>query len=545
MSRRPWLTFIALALILAATRALPAGADPVGSYFTLTPFAGYTIFDNNLHYLNGLRTSPTQDSAAAAFAGRALTDDLYVGARLGWQYNTWLGLEVAGGFTPTTEDTVGGGNVDFMHGSANIMLTPFQGRYGGPFLFAGGGAARIKPDGGEDFDQGVVEAGGGLRFWLTDAIGVRLEARSITWLPKDSNDDNLNYLVFGGGITLALGGTGRDTDGDGVTDRRDKCPDTPPGARVDGDGCPIDSDGDKVFDGLDQCEGTPAGCVVDGNGCPVDADGDGVCDGLDECAETPRGARVDAKGCPIDSDGDGVFDGIDQCEGTVAGASVDEKGCPNDSDGDGVVDGIDQCPNTSPGLKVDATGCPIEVVEKETELLDTGMIRIENINFETAKADILSESYPTLDVVATVLKKWPELRIEIGGHTDSRGSDAYNQRLSQQRAQAVYDYLIRTAPELKAEQFSVKGYGESRPVAPNTTDLNMAKNRRVEFVVLNKDVLRREIERRRLLREGEAAPPSPAPPSPAPPDPAPPDPGTIAPSDTTAAPSDTTATGGP
>jgi hypothetical protein len=180
------------------------------------------------------------------------------------------------------------------------------------------------------------------------------------------------------------------------------------------------------------------------------------------------------------------------------------------------------------------------VVEKETELLDTGMIRIENINFETAKADILPESYPTLDVVATVLKKWPELTIEVGGHTDSRGSDAYNQRLSQQRAQAVYDYLIRTAPELKAEQFSVKGYGESRPVAPNTTDLNMAKNRRVEFVVLNKDVLRREIERRRLLREGEAAPPSPAPP-----DPAPPDPGTIAPSDTTAAPSDTTATGGP
>jgi len=530
MSRRPWLTFTALALLLAATRVAPAGADPVGSYFTLTPFAGYTIFDNNLQYLNGLRTSPTQDSTIAAMAGRALTDDLYVGARLGWQYNEWLGFELAGGFTPTTEDTAGGGDVDFMHASANLMLTPFQGRYGGPFLFAGGGAARIKPSNGEDFDQGVVEAGGGVRFWLTDAIGVRLEARSITWIPKDSGDDNLNYLVFGGGITVALGAKGRDTDGDGISDRKDKCPDTPLGARVDGNGCPIDSDGDGVFDGLDKCPDTPAGCVVDASGCPIDSDGDGVCDGVDECADTPKGATVDAKGCPSDSDGDGVLDGIDQCPNTPAGASVDEKGCPNDADGDGVVDGIDQCPNTSPGLKVDATGCPIEVIEKETELLDTGMIRIENINFETGKSDILPESYPTLDVVATVLKKWPELRIEIGGHTDSRGSEGLNQRLSQQRAQAVYDYLLKSSPELKPEQFSVKGYGESRPVAPNTTDLNMAKNRRVEFVVLNKDVLRREIERRRLLREGEAAPSDTG--------------GTTPPDGGGAAPSDTTGTGG-
>ena len=528
MSRRPSLGWIALALMLATTSVAPAGADPVGSYFTLTPYAGYTIFDNNLQYRDGLLVSPTGDSTLAALGGRALTDDLYVGGRLGWQYNSWIGFELAGGFTPTTEDTAGGADVSFMHGSANIMLTPFQGRYGGPFLFAGGGAVRLKPDGGEDFDQGVIEAGGGVRFWLTDMVGLRLEARSITWIPKDSNFDNLNYLVFGGGLTLALGAQGRDSDGDGITDRRDRCPDTPAGARVDADGCPIDSDGDKVFDGLDQCDGTPAGCVVDANGCPVDSDGDGVCDGVDTCPDTPAGATVDAAGCPGDSDGDGVLNGIDQCEGTPAGASVDEKGCPNDADGDGVVDGIDQCPNTTPGLQVDANGCPIEVVEKETELLDTGMIRIENINFETGKAEIMPESYPTLDIVAQVLKKWPELRFEIAGHTDSRGSEALNQRLSQQRAQSVYDYLTQRNPELKPEQFTVKGYGEARPVAPNTTDLNMAKNRRVEFVVLNKDVLRREIERRRLLREGESTPPDDG-------GTAPPDTGSGAPSDTTGA----------
>jgi outer membrane protein OmpA-like peptidoglycan-associated protein len=157
------------------------------------------------------------------------------------------------------------------------------------------------------------------------------------------------------------------------------------------------------------------------------------------------------------------------------------------------------------------TGCPIELIERETELLDTGMIRLQDVNFTTGKADILPESQGTLDVVAQVLTKWPELRIEIGGHTDSRGSNAANQRLSEARAQSVRDYLTGKFPALKSDQFSVKGYGESKPVLPNTSDLNMAKNRRVEFVVLNKDVLKREVERRRLLQKSDAPPPSPAP----------------------------------
>ena len=169
-------------------------------------------------------------------------------------------------------------------------------------------------------------------------------------------------------------------------------------------------------------------------------------------------------------------------------------------------DGRDRCPDTSPGLKVDGDGCPIELVEKETELLDTGMIRLQNINFETAKADILPDSYPTLDVVGQVLGKWPELRIEVGGHTDARGSNTYNQRLSQMRADSVLAYVTRKFSALKPEQFSVKGYGESKPLVPNTSALNWAKNRRVEFVVLNKDVLRRVVERRRLLRLNEGAP---------------------------------------
>jgi outer membrane protein OmpA-like peptidoglycan-associated protein len=155
---------------------------------------------------------------------------------------------------------------------------------------------------------------------------------------------------------------------------------------------------------------------------------------------------------------------------------------------------------------VDAAGCPIEVTEKETELLDTGMIRLQNVNFETNKADILPESFPTLDAVGMLLTKWPQLKLEIGGHTDARGSAAKNQKLSEARAESVRSYLTGKFTALDPAAFTVKGYGKTKPIVPNTNELNWAKNRRVEFVVLNKDVLKKEIERRRLLKENESAP---------------------------------------
>jgi outer membrane protein OmpA-like peptidoglycan-associated protein len=485
---------LAIAMLLGGVHL--AAAEPVGRHFELTPFGGYTLFDGEGYQGTG-----------------SLGDDLYVGGRLGYQWSPWLGLEFAGGYTPTAQDATGGDDVDFYHGALSFMLTPFASRYGGPFISLGGGASQLKASsGGDAIDQGNAEVAAGVRLWLTDAVGLRLEARDIMWMGKEDIGDPLAHtMVVGGGLTFALGAKPRDTDGDGVPDRKDKCPDTPVGATVNAEGCPSDSDGDGVLDGIDACAGTPKGATVNATGCPSDQDGDGVFDGIDACADTPKGATVNATGCPSDGDGDGVLDGLDQCEGTPKGAQVDERGCPKDGDGDGVADGIDQCPDTSPGLKVDVTGCPIELIERETELLDTGMIRLQDVNFTTGKADILPESQGTLDVVAQVLTKWPELRIEIGGHTDSRGSNAANQRLSEARAQSVRDYLTGKFPALKSDQFSVKGYGESKPVLPNTSDLNMAKNRRVEFVVLNKDVLKREVERRRLLQKSDAPPPSPAP----------------------------------
>jgi OOP family OmpA-OmpF porin len=284
-----------------------------------------------------------------------------------------------------------------------------------------------------------------------------------------------------------------DADGDGVADKIDKCANTPKGAKVDAVGCPMDADGDGVYDGLDQCPETPKGAKVDEKGCPTDSDDDGVSDGLDQCPGTPKGTAVDKTGCPMDADGDGVADGIDRCPNTPKGAKVDEKGCPMDSDGDGVYDGIDRCPNTPKGVKVDAHGC----TEMETKFLDTGVFRTSEIRFDTGKAAIKPESYAVIDQVGRTLAQWPELKIEIGGHTDAVGTDANNQTLSDKRAQAVLDYLVNKHPDIKQGQFTTRGYGESNPIATNDTPEGRTQNRRVEFTILNKEVLQKETPQKR------------------------------------------------
>ena len=377
-----------------------------------------------------------------------------------------------------------------------------------PYILTGFGFGRS-----HDYDlmlisrRGTASAGAGvvMNFMGNERAALRLQVRS--FFMKEANADQYsNHVAATAAVQFTFRGKSKDQDLDGVRNWIDECANTPIGAKVDAKGCPIDSDGDGVFDGLDKCEGTPRGAIVDKNGCPLDADGDGVADGIDVCPDTPKGARVDAKGCPLDSDGDGVFDGIDECEGTPKGAVVDAKGCPVDTDGDGVADGIDQCPNTPAGLKVDVNGCPIEVSEKETQLLDTGVIRLQNINFDFNKASIKPESLPVLDEVATILLQYPMLNLEIGGHTDNTGAKSTNLRLSEARAKSVLNYLLQKYPTLDASKFTAVGYGAEAPVASNSTSLGRAKNRRVEFRVTNAEVLKIEREKRRFLRKDETAP---------------------------------------
>ena len=235
----------------------------------------------------------------------------------------------------------------------------------------------------------------------------------------------------------------------------------------------VDSDGDGVNDDADKCPGTPAGTAVDSDGCslPQDDDHDGVTNDLDKCPGTPAGVKVDATGCEPDSDGDGVTDGRDQCPNTPAGAKVDEKGCELDGDGDGVVDRQDKCPDTPKGDRVDAVGCSF----KEE-------IKLPGVVFETGKADLLPESLPVLEGAIATLKRYPELNIEVAGHTDSRGSDALNMSLSARRAETVLKYLHDGGVQ---NALTSRGYGERQPIASNNTDEGRQANRRVVLRVLN------------------------------------------------------------
>lgn len=229
-----------------------------------------------------------------------------------------------------------------------------------------------------------------------------------------------------------------------------------------------DEDNDGVSDDKDRCPGTFPGAKVDQNGCELDFDGDGVVDRLDECPNTVSGARVDARGCELDSDGDGVVDSKDQCPGTPAGAPVDENGCEFDTDNDGVVDSQDKCPDTAAGTPVDNTGCDL-----------AEHYNLKGVQFEFDSAKLTANSVNALNDGLAILNRNSELQVEISGHTDSRGTEEYNQALSERRAKSVRDYLV--AHGVAASRLTSRGYGESQPVADNATDQGRAQNRRVEL----------------------------------------------------------------
>ena len=226
---------------------------------------------------------------------------------------------------------------------------------------------------------------------------------------------------------------------------------------------PADSDGDGVYDNEDQCPSTPQGVKVDSTGCPLDTDGDGVYDYLDKCPGTHKGVKVDSTGCPLDTDGDGVYDNEDQCPNTPQGVKVDSTGCPLDTDGDGVYDYIDQCPDTPTAATVNERGCWVP----------------KNVYFDTNRWNIKPQYSQILDEVVNVLRRNANQKVEIHGHTDSRGSAKYNQGLSENRAKSVMDYLIKEG--VGSDRLTDKGYGLTKPAFPNDSPENMAKNRRAEL----------------------------------------------------------------
>lgn len=215
----------------------------------------------------------------------------------------------------------------------------------------------------------------------------------------------------------------------------------------------------------------------------TDSDGDGVADNLDRCKNTPGNVKVDKNGCPIDSDKDGVADYKDKCLGTPLKAKVDKNGCPIDSDGDGVADYMDKCPNTKAGASVDANGCMIVSASDKAEITEKGTWILREIQFGSNKSTINEKSAKEIDEVVAILKENKDLKLEIQGHSDSKGNTAYNYKLSQKRADSVKKYI--TDKGIESKRIISKGYGPSQPMATNETAEGRALNRRVEFKPFN------------------------------------------------------------
>jgi OOP family OmpA-OmpF porin len=414
----------------------------------------------------------------------SLRNSALFGLRLGFMFNDMIGVEAEAGIIPSED--------------RNLVYDVFTGTVRGhviaqfraanpanklvPFAVLGGGATKVLSSDREDridldtdaaLYVGVgaeyrVENGWACAPTAADAAAV-LEERSAA---LDGEILLSVYKEFGrkeapkGEEPLPPVEEDKDPDKDGILG--------------DADGCPTDAEDADGFE--------------DENGCPdPDNDADNVLDASDQCPSDPEDADgfKDEDGCPDpDNDGDGIADGTDQCpaEPEDADGFEDENGCPDpDNDGDGVLDAADTCPDkmeTKNGYQ-DGDGCPDEVPAALAKF--TGVIK--GINFKTGSAEILKTSNKILDKAVKVMQDYPDIKLEIQGHTDDVGDDAANLDLSQKRAESVKAYF--EGKGIAADRVSAKGYGETAPSAPidglkgGKLKAAQAKNRRVEFKLLS------------------------------------------------------------
>ena len=258
---------------------------------------------------------------------------------------------------------------------------------------------------------------------------------------------------------------------------------------------PRDLDEDTIMDNVDQCPKVAEtfNDYQDEDGCPEkDSDNDKLYDDQDSCvtvAEDYDGFE-DEDGCPeYDNDKDGIVDVNDKCPNKAEDYDgfQDEDGCPEetgDTDGDGILDDVDMCINKRETFNsyMDMDGCP-DNAPRGVRVTKTSIEINEKIFFETGKAVILPKSFDILNSVAQAMKDYSNISIEVQGHTDSVGSDSYNLKLSDRRANSVRQYLIEQGVD--AERLQAKGYGESTPIADNATEEGKERNRRVEFKIIS------------------------------------------------------------
>jgi OOP family OmpA-OmpF porin len=387
---------VSLLILIYPCATMTARAEIKPNTFNLTPLIGGYAFEGNQNLENG---------------------SLY-GLGFGYSFDKHWGTEVQLNYIDTEVDDTGQSVDGYLYRLDGLYHFMPDSKLV-PYLAAGIGAITLDPDKSGSETEALINGGGGLKYFVTESIALRGDIRYI--LSSGSRHNNLAQFV---GVTFTFGGKKK--------------------------------------------------AIAATSRPSIDSDGDGVYDDQDQCPDTPSGAKVDSRGCPLDSDGDGVYDDQDNCPDTPTGATVDSLGCPLDSDGDGVYDYLDKCPNTPTGARVDENGCPI--ILKETVSIEL------NIEFDLNRAEIRPQYHNQLKKVADFMRTYPDTTARVEGHTDSAGPSQYNLQLSQKRADSVRQYLInnfRIAPD----RLNARGFGESRPIATNTTREGRKKNRRVVAVI--------------------------------------------------------------
>lgn len=322
-----------------------------------------------------------------------------------------------------------------------------------PYIYAGPGYMYDNMNKGVNFDLGL-----GAKHHNSSAGSFYASAGYISGLEIAGETENLWKVTLGWEFNF---GKSKDSDKDGVPDKKDKCPDTPAGVAVDDQGCPSDTDGDGVVNDKDDCPtivGLPAL-----KGCP-DADEDGVADKDDKCPDTKKGVKVDASGCPTDQDNDGVIDSEDDCP-TETGTK-ENKGCPAKA--------------VEPAKEIEI------VVEKQPEVkaeeIELQDIEVAAIHFVSGKSYITEYSGGLLDKLIILLNQNKAYNVNVYGYADNQGSDETNIELSKDRINSTVKYL--QAKGIASNRIiQQEAFGEAKPVATNDTPEGRLLNRRVEFEI--------------------------------------------------------------